>query len=253
MKTSTALHEAFARTRCNSKHAYYQDIPSLLQPLLPAPAAGELRRYDRERLRYLLARVEVAGRSVLDIGCNGGFFLLEMLTAGARSSTGYEGSRDHAAFLADVAATLSLGESLQVRPRYYDFATEQDHHDVALLLNVLHHVGDDYGDPALNLAGAREEILRSLQGMRERCDVLVFQLGFNWKGERNSGLFEHGTIKEMVGFIESGVRGTWRIAHVGIAERDVAGGIAYHDLSAHNCHRKDELGEFLNRPLFVLA
>ncbi len=252
MNEPNALHQAFARTRRGSKHACYQDIPSLLQPLLPAPAVTDLRRHDRERLRYMLARVPVAGRSVLDIGCNGGFFLLEMLAAGAHRGTGYEGSRDHAQFLAAAAAALGLGERLDVRPRYYDFATEQGHHDVALLLNVLHHVGDDYGDPALNIAGAREEILRSLQRMRARCDVLVFQLGFNWKGDRNAGLFAHGSIAEMVEFVERGVRGHWRLRHVGVAERAADGGIEYRDLGPDNGHRKNELGEFLNRPLFIL-
>ncbi|WP_434027916.1 class I SAM-dependent methyltransferase [[Pseudomonas] boreopolis] len=252
MNDSTALREAFARTRRGSKHACYQDIPSLLQPLLPAPAPGELRRHDRERLRYLLARLGVAGRSVLDIGCNGGFFLLELLAAGASRATGYEGSRDHAEFLAQAAAALGLGERLQVHPRYYDFQGDSAHHDVALLLNVLHHVGDDYGDRGLNIAGAREEILRSLRRMRERCDVLVFQLGFNWKGERDAGLFAQGSIAEMVEFVEQGARGSWRLRHVGVAERLADGGIEYRELGPDNGHRKNELGEFLNRPLFIL-
>ena len=252
MNASIALQEAFLRTRRGSKHACYQDIPSLLQPLLPVPAADKLRRYDRERLRYLLARIEVRDRSVLDIGCNGGFFLLELLAAGARQTIGYEGSEDHAAFLAEAAATLGLGERLKVQPRYYDFDADTGHHDVALLLNVLHHVGDDYGDPALTLAGAREHILRSLRQMRKRCDVLVFQLGFNWKGQRGASLFGHGTIAEMVDFVQRGVHGHWHLRHVGVAVSATVGGIQYQDLGSDNGHRKNELGEFLNRPLFIL-
>lgn len=252
MNDLPALREAFARTRSGSKHACYQEVPSLLAPLLADAAEPGLRRYERARLRYLLEHVDVAGRRVLDIGCNGGFFLLELLAAGARHATGYEGSADHARFLGLAARELGLQERLQVHPRYFDFERESGRYDVALLLNVLHHVGDDYGDPTLAVEEARAEILRSLRRMRSHCDALAFQLGFNWKGHRDACLFEHGTIEEMVAFVEDGVRGTWRVRRIGIAERLPDGAIAYRDLCAANRHRKDELGEFLNRPLFVL-
>jgi SAM-dependent methyltransferase len=253
MNDLTALREAFARTRSGSKHACYQEVPALLAPLLAETAESGLRRYERARLNFMLEHLDVADRHVLDIGCNSGFFLLEMLAAGARHATGYEGSAEHARFLGQATQALELQARLQVHPRYFDFEHESGHYDVALLLNVLHHVGDDYGDPALAVEDARAEILRSLRRMREHCDVLVFQLGFNWKGDRHACLFEHGTIEEMVAFVSDGTRGTWQVQRIAVAERGDDGAIAYRDLDARNRHRKDELGEFLNRPLFILT
>jgi len=248
-----SLREAFERTRLGSKHACYQEIPALLRPHLADSSLPALRRYEAARLRYMLDRIEVEDRSVLDIGSNGGFFALEMLRFGARRATAYEGSPDHAAFLQAARRTLGLEARLQVHPRYFDFEHEHGHHDVGLLLNVLHHVGDDYGDTTLSVEGARREIARSLRRMREHCGTLVFQLGFNWKGNPRAGLFQHGTIDEMVAFVEAGIGHAWQIRHVGVAEHDATEGIVYRDLCDGNRHRKDELGEFLNRPIFVLA
>ncbi|WCE03215.1 DUF1698 domain-containing protein [Pseudoxanthomonas sp. JBR18] len=248
------LLDAFEKTRSGSKHACYQEIPAPLLPYLANTSLPTLRRYERARLDYVLQRIEVKDRSVLDIGCNSGFFLMEMLQAGARHATGYEGSKDHVQFLEAARAALGLEARLTVNGRYFDFTQDRGHHDIALLLNVLHHVGDDYGDPDLSVQGARAQIIHSLIGMRERCNTLVFQLGFNWKGDRHAGLFEHGTIEEMVAFITDGVRGVWKVRHVGVAEQaQEPDDIVYRDLCPANAHRKDALGEFLNRPLFVLA
>ncbi len=249
----TTLHATFERTRLGSKHACYQEIPALLAPHLTDAALPALRRYESARLRYIVDRVEVQEKSLLDIGSNGGFFLLELLRLGARHATAYEGSADHAAFLQAARAALALEARMEVRGRYFDFERESGHYDMALLLNVLHHVGDDYGDRTLSVDGARRDIVRSLERMRDHCDTLVFQLGFNWKGDRHAGLFAHGSIAEMVDFVTLGVRGTWQVRHIGVAERDSDGAIVYRDLDEANGHRKDELGEFLNRPIFVLA
>ncbi|WP_157745394.1 class I SAM-dependent methyltransferase [Luteimonas chenhongjianii] len=249
----SSLREAFERTRLGSKHACYQEIPALLWPHLADSTLPVLRRYEAARLRYVLDRIDMDGQSVLDIGSNGGFFLMEMLRLGASHATAYEGSPDHAAFLNAARGVLGLDARMDVHARYFDFECERGHYDVALLLNVLHHVGDDYGDKALSVNDARGEIIRSLRRMREHCDTLVFQLGYNWKGDRDAGMFEHGTIDEMVAFVESGIDGAWRVRQVGVAERDTSGEIVYRDLCDGNRHRKDDLGEFLNRPIFLLA
>jgi hypothetical protein len=116
---------------------------------------------------------------------------------------------------------------------------------------VLHHVGDDFGDSALDMATAKQQILDKLNWLSGFADTLVFQLGFCWKGNRKLLLFENGTKEEMIDFIEKGVKSTWNVQALGIAEKTE--GITYCKLTHENINRDDSLGEFLNRPLFILS
>lgn len=250
---NSALRSAFEATLGGSKHASYQELATWVREALPDIVPLRSSRHESARLQYMLDRIDLAGKSVLDIGSNCGFFALEMLRHGAARATCYEGSADHAGFLDAARDALELAGRLQVHGRYFDFDAGHGRHDVGLLLNVLHHVGDDYGDRSLSMEAARAEIARNLVLMRRHCDELVFQLGFNWKGDRNLGLFPEGTIREMVDFVERSSRGTWQVRHVGVAEQDASGAVVYRDLAPANSHRKDALGEFLNRPIFILG
>jgi hypothetical protein len=81
--------------------------------------------------------------------------------------------------------------------------------------------------------------------------MLVFQLGFNWKGNRNNGLFKNGTKRELIDFINQGIKGFWEIQTIGIAE-SVDNEYVFNDLNEINIQRNDEIGEFLNRPIIIL-
>ena len=54
-----------------------------------------------------------------------------------------------------------------------------------------------------------------------------------------------------VNFIKDAVEGYWLITDIAVAERTETG-IRYKEISDQNRYRDDSLGEFLNRPLFVL-
>ena len=54
--------------------------------------------------------------------------------------------------------------------------------------------------------------------MAEKTKYMVFQMGFNWKGNRDKGLFENGTKEEMVEFIKEGTKECWKIVDVGVAK-----------------------------------
>ena len=124
-------------------------------------------------------------------------------------------------------------------------------YDLVLLLNVLHHVGDDYGDKELLMGKAKENIIKQLNSLAKIAGTLVFQMGFNWKGNIQQCLFENGTKEEMISFIKEGTKDYWRILKIGIAELK-NGTIEYCDLSKENICRWDHLGEFLNRPIFIM-
>ena len=249
MNTTTHLIELYQKT---SKHSNYQALPTCLKPIIDAAALATHSRHEPERLAYILNSLAIKGKSVMDIGGNTGYFTFEAADAGARKVTYIEGNTAHADFVRTAARHLRKDDVIDVRNAYFDFCdySAADACDIVLLLNVLHHLGDDFGsldDPSR----IKEQILRRLNSVSQIATYCVFQMGFNWKGDRNSCLFERGTKQEMIDYIAAGVEPCWEVLRTGIAER-VPGGIVYNDLNDSNIARDDSLGEFLNRPLFIL-
>ena len=64
-------------------------------------------------------------------------------------------------------------------------------------------------------------------------------------------LFERGTKQEQIDLVAEAAEGCWRLVATGIPEA-AAEGVVYRPLCAANSVRDDVLGEFLNRPLFIL-
>ncbi len=235
-----------------SKHSNYQILPSKIQNIFAQDEIKTKTRLEAERLQYILTKVDVHKKTVLDIGANTGFFTFELLDAGAESVHYFEGNREHATFVSLAVEALNMGDKIQITNEYYTFNNyNEGRYDIGLLLNVLHHVGDDYGDKATSIKKAKELIIRQLNDMIQNVDTIVFQLGFNWQGDPTKPLFNHGTKKEMIEFLESGIGDCWQIESIGIAERinDI---VVYSDINQSNIERDDSLGEFLNRPIFLL-
>jgi SAM-dependent methyltransferase len=185
----------------------------------------------------------------LDIGCNTGYFLFELIERGVKFATGYEGGKFHAKFCKEAISLLEINNA-RIINEYYNFH-EEEHFDIALLLNVLHHVGDDYGDTGLSMKNAKKAIIEQLNSLSNNADFVVFQLGFNWKGDITKCLFENGTKQEMIDFITNGIKNHYDILSIGIAQKK-DGIVYYEDVNENNIKRDDSLGEFLNRPLFIL-
>jgi hypothetical protein len=56
--------------------------------------------------------------------------------------------------------------------------------DIVLLFNVIHHLGDDFGDKSLLWKKAKEK-MKLVSIAFHTNEVLVLQMGFCWKGDRN--------------------------------------------------------------------
>ncbi|MCU0647906.1 MAG: hypothetical protein MUF00_07915 [Gemmatimonadaceae bacterium] len=247
MTTSTlrALYHA------SSKHSGYQLLADSVAPLLP-DVTPPRSRHERERLAYLLRHVDVRGAHVIDVGGNTGFFSIALLDAGAARVTHVEGNAAHHAFVREAAHVLGYGDRLDTRHEYASFtrgALPRAHG--MLLLNVLHHLGDDFGSASLSREAAKARMLAPLRTLAHEYHWLAFQLGFNWKGDRHEPLFATGTKAELIEFVRSETSTDWTIDAIGIAERR-ADGLVFADLDEANIARNDALGEFLNRPLFIL-
>lgn len=238
-----------------SKHSNYQVLPSQLTELIPAAALTVNSRHERARMDFISQYVDFQDKSVVDVGGNTGYFTFESLGAGADHVEFVEGNSAHCEFVSEAAAQLKVSNRITTLNRYFDFkddtiATTRNC-DIMLLLNVLHHIGDDFGSSKYGKSDALLEIARHLQSTSRVATTLVFQLGFNWKGDRNECLFDRGTKLEMIQFIEQAVEGTWDIVAIGIASRS-NGIVTYSLVSETNMERDEALGEFLNRPLFIL-
>jgi len=55
----------------------------------------------------------------------------------------------------------------------------------------------------------------------------------------------------MIEYVKSGIIGKWEIMSVGIAE-EKCGAVVYRSVDDLNIERNDRVGEFLNRPLFIM-
>jgi 2-polyprenyl-3-methyl-5-hydroxy-6-metoxy-1,4-benzoquinol methylase len=235
-----------------SKHSNYQVLPESLKKILAPKDIQTKTRYEKERLKYIVGEVNFKNKTVLDIGGNTGYFSFELLEAGAQNVNCYEGNKEHAEFVGLAAETLDLQAKIQVTNAYFTFdGSFDDRYDIILLFNVLHHVGDDYGDKNLTSHQARQTIVKQLNSLSNHTDTLIFQMGFNWQGDVARGIFENGTKQEMIEFVKHSVRDHWDIVAIGIAEK-VDDKIVYHELNEQNIERDDSLGEFLNRPIFIL-
>jgi SAM-dependent methyltransferase len=237
----------------SSKHSNYQVLPKKLAEIIRQQDIKVTSRYERERFKYITDNIDFGKSEVLDIGGNTGFFTFELIEHGAKHIHYYDGNPVHSTFVQLAANILNYENRIKVTNQFYSFDNKlNQNYDIILLLNVLHHLGDDYGDRSITIERAKNLILAQLNSIAVNTSLLVFQLGFNWKGDRNLGLFPNGTKGEMIKFISNGTQHFWKIMKIGIAER-VNQQIIYSDLNDNNSERNDSLGEFLNRPVFIMT
>ena len=250
MKKNDRLVELYNQV---SKHSSYQILAKPLREIIPQDLIKTKSRFEQERLNYILDTVPISNASIADIGGNTGYFTFELLNRGATSSLFIEGNQTQALFVQEAAKIVGFDKRVEVYQRYLTFEEDLSWIDVDLcmLLNVLHHAGDDYKSDVDNIDSAKEQIVSSLNRLSQRTRILFFQLGFNWKGDINYPLFARGEKREQIDFISSGTEKYWDVKWIGIAVRR-GGDIVYEELNQENIARMDELGEFLNRPIFIL-
>jgi tRNA (mo5U34)-methyltransferase len=104
---------------------------------------------------------DLGGRTVLDVGCNGGFYSIAMKRRGADRVVGIDWDERYLA-QARFAAEISEVEVEFRRLSVYDVATLRERFDVVLFMGVLYHLRH----PLLALDLLHEHVTR---------DLLVFQ------------------------------------------------------------------------------
>ena len=104
---------------------------------------------------------DLRGKTVLDIGCNAGFYAIEMKRRGAARVVGIDTDDGYLA-QARLAAEVTGAEVELVRMSVYDVAALRERFDVVLFMGVLYHLRH----PLLALDRIHEHVAR---------DMLVFQ------------------------------------------------------------------------------
>lgn len=232
------------------KHIGYHILPERFNALLDAEHRNSYTFFERERFDFFCQHVNFREKRVIDIGCNIGYFLFGALDQGAAQVTGFEGKESCGSFLQAAIRRAGVSERFAFFNEYFRFDAGSMPHDVGILLNVLHHLGDDFGS-APDITAAKQQMLQQLNGLATSIGTLIFQMGFNWQGNRHACLFEQGTKAEMIDFLREGTRAHWNLRAIGVAVRG-GNAIRYEILNQNNIRRDDSLGEFLNRPVFIL-
>ncbi len=235
----------------SSKHSNYQILPNPLNDIIQQNELEVNSRFEQERLNFITSKMDIDGMHMLDIGGNTGFFSFEFINAGAEKVTYYEGNNAHAQFVEYSSRALNF--NIDVKNQYLDFTegSEIQKSDAALFFNVVHHFGDDFGDTEMGVLEAKEQMKQCINFFAAQTSYLIFQMGFCWKGDRHKLLFDGGTKSEMIKFVEEAIAGYWKIEEIGIAEIN-GDQTVYNDLNDENIERNDALGEFRNRPIFIL-
>lgn len=81
----------------------------------------------------------LAGKSVLDIGCNGGFYAIEMKRRGADRVLGIDSDPDYLAQARFAAATLGFGIEFR-QLSIYDIGALGETFDLVIFMGVLYHL-----------------------------------------------------------------------------------------------------------------
>lgn len=236
-----------------TKHSHYQIMPKFLEALVdPNELNKRHSRFEKERLAYFQKHVPFDGKRIMDVGANTGYFTFESVEVGARELVAFEGNAEHAEFLR--SASRLFHKPVTVKEEYLQFSgpLAGAPYDVVLLLNVLHHVGDDFGQKGIDIEKAKELIIKNLNYFADKTNYMIFQIGFSWMTNYDHPLFPNGSKAEMIEMVRNGIKGSWDEVAIGIAEVDPDGSTTYRDLSDVNIPRKDAIGEFRNRPIFIL-
>jgi len=174
--------------RDESKHSVYQNIPEFMRQQIDiSDRLTPTWRDDRCRLKLISEYYSFNQiGSLTDIGANTGYFSLTLAEKYPELKvTAIEGNPNHVAFIRTVCDYAEI-ENLKVVNHYFEATTHKGEFAAELVLyfNVLHHLGIDHQQSSVNLKNFNREASGCLKNIADNCRQMVFQMGFNWGGNK---------------------------------------------------------------------
>lgn len=204
----------------DSKHSRYQNIPDFVKAETGYEEdLDELWRSDRPRYQYLLdVFKEMEFNSLLDVGANTGFFTLSFAKKFLdKKFTALELNPNHLEFISIIKDHYQI-DNLSTLNQPLDSTTlaEMPKADVILLFNVLHHAGADFDKELVpSLDKYEDYVTNYLAEVSKNCKYLVYQMGYNWGGNKKTPIIGLNDDAGKVEFTERILRnGNWKINRV---------------------------------------
>ncbi|MCH7576049.1 MAG: methyltransferase domain-containing protein [Candidatus Marinimicrobia bacterium] len=146
------------------------------------PNFSRSRRKVNHRLNAILEHVDVTGKSVLDLGCSGGFFSFSMAQR-ASSVVGVDADSE----LVETNNELAKSEGLDnLEFINGDISVELlkklPPSDVVLFLSVFHHILTASQAYDWNDESGTVDPFQIIAAIRDRCEVFVFEIGLQNEG-----------------------------------------------------------------------
>ena len=185
MMRGRSLSREEIRARIESLGPWFHNIELAGMATAPTHFLGDYPQVKWRQFSHALAP-DLSGASVLDIGCNAGFYALEMKRRGARRVLGIDFDKDYldqARFAAEVSGLEVEFRELSV----YDVAELKERFDIVLFMGVFYHLRH----PLLALDLIRAHVAR---------DLFVFQSMQRGSGEvepvaEDYAFFEFGALR----------------------------------------------------------
>ncbi|MBO9624632.1 MAG: TIGR04290 family methyltransferase [Sphingomonas sp.] len=170
--SSDRIETAKLRARIEALGPWFHNIDLGGVHTAPDHFLGDYPRFKFERFEHALPE-DLSGKSVLDIGCNAGFYSIEMKRRGAARVVGIDSDDRYLAQARFVAETLGF-DGIEFRKLdVYDVGALGEKFDVVIFMGVLYHLRH----PLLALDLIREHVAGDLmlfQTMQQgSSDVLL--------------------------------------------------------------------------------
>ena len=249
-----------------SKHSIYQNIPSFIEAELQLnPKLDNLWRSDTPRWNLLKDFFrENPFSNVADVGANTGYFSFNFAREFPGSKvTALELNENHADFIKKLADYFEV-RNVQSKCEKITLENVKNFpvHDVILYMNIAHHIGHDFNPEVSNKNTLDKDITSILSGLSKKCTWMVFQMGYNWGGNKQKPIIElNDDLKKFSWTKDIFDNSGFEVAQTSIATkvgevmeyREIDIAVSDEQLQQQlNDLKVEENSEFFRRPFFIL-
>ena len=188
-----------------SKHSNYQNFPTFVSDAIGITAKiDENWRGDSKRYEFITDKIAFQpGNIVGDVGANTGRFCLDFANTNPLTKfIAIEINEYNANFIKMIREIFDINniEVINKSAGLRELVDLPDF-DIAFHMNVLHHSGVDFDkDLVQNLSELKDYIIQYLSALREKCKTVIFQLGYNWGGNKSNPIVPPDNIIEMINY-----------------------------------------------------